>query len=438
MFKAKAVLFFYQLITFLAGPLGMLFLMYKKRRDPPYGKRKWELLGFCPVNYRGCIWFHTVSVGEVIAARPVIEAFVKRHRKLTVIVTTTTTTGAAAAQRIPGVTHLYAPLDSPSALYRFFNAVKPRHLFIMETELWPNLLNKCKKHRTHVTIFNARMPESTCRAYEKHLDLVRELIASKLNMVICQSPADAQRFERIGVPRGRIFAVNSLKYDLKPDEHKFIKARAVKRQCGLQLVLGAISTHDGEEALVLEQYLEMIKAYPELKLVLVPRHMSGADLAEAWLKDHPDLKAQRRTHSAPDLKDFNSQILIGDTIGEIEFYLGLCDVVFMGGSFIDIGGHNPLEPAYFSLPIITGPYYYNFKEQFERLIDVHGAFLCPESSRFAPLMVRLLSEGDTLSKAGLAALEVQQAGRGAVDKTLELIEKSLLRPAGESAQHHAN
>ena len=426
--KARLALLLYQILTFFLAPLGMLYLIHKKRRDPPYGRRKWELLGFMPVQFKSSVWFHTVSVGEVLAARPVIEAFVRRHRKLNVIVTTTTTTGAAAASKIHGITQLYAPLDSPAAVWRFFRAVKPRHLFIMETELWPCLLHQAQKRRTLVTVFNARMPEKTCRSYEKHLSLVKPLIADPLNLVICQTPEDASRFARIGVPSERIFAVNSLKYDLQPDEQKFARGRIVKRALRLPAVIGAISTHDGEERLVLEQFAKLKQTRPELKFLLVPRHMSGTALTLQACQDC-GLAVQQRSQLNNNLTGFTADVLIGDSFGEMEFYLGLCDAVFMGGSFIDIGGHNPLEPAYFSLPCITGPYYYNFKEQFERLIDRGGAYLCPAPERLCALLERLLAKPETLQQAGLKALEVQQAGRGAVESTLQLFEQALNRPA---------
>ena len=431
MLKARLVLFIYQLLTFFLAPLGMLYLIYKKRRDPPYGKRKWELLGFMPVSFRGSIWFHTVSVGEVIAARPIITAFAKRHPWLNIVVTTTTTTGAAQAAKIPGVTHLYAPLDSPTALYRFFKAVKPRQLFIMETELWPNLLHRAQKERTQVTIFNARMPEHTCKAYEKHRALIKALIADKLNLVICQTKEDKERFIRIGVPPERLHVVNSLKYDLSPNETKFAAGRAAQPHLQADIVLGAISTHEGEEALILKSYQELRPAFPQLRLLIVPRHMSGVERIESYAHSH-HLTLSKRSQLQADLSDFPAaagQILIGDTLGEIEFYLGLCDVVFMGGSLVDIGGHNPLEPAYFALPAITGPYYYNFAAQFDDLIAKEGAYLCPSAARLTPLLTRLLSNKAALSAAGLRALEVQQAGRGALERTLNLLEQALKRQA---------
>ena len=143
--KSSLILCAYKTATALIAPFGAMFLAYKKRRDPPYGMRIFELLGFYNVSFRRSIWFHTVSVGEINAAAPLIKAFVKNHPKLNVVVTTTTTTGAAQVKKIPGVTHLFAPLDSPIALRGFTNAVKPSHVFIMETELWPNLLDEAHK-----------------------------------------------------------------------------------------------------------------------------------------------------------------------------------------------------------------------------------------------------------------------------------------------------
>ena len=383
-----------------------------------------------PVRFRGCVWFHTVSVGEVIAARPVISAFAKRHPWLNIVVTTTTTTGAAQACKIPGVTQLYAPLDSPAVLYRFFNAVKPRYLFIMETELWPNLLHKAALQRTQVTIFNARMPERTCRKYERHLSLVKPLIADKLHYVICQTDDDKARFARIGVPAERIFAVNSLKYDLSPDEDKFARGRALRANLPGECRLGALSLHEGEEEPLLRAYCALLPTFPSLRLIVVPRHLSLVPrLKDMCTKLHLPYacRSQLPTELTP-LPAEQNCILIGDSLGEMEWYLGLCDVVFMGGSLCDVGGHNPLEPAYFSLPSITGPYYYNFAEQFEALIDKGGSFLCPSAERLAPLITRLLQTPNALSQAGLRALEVQQAGRGALERTLTLLEQSLERP----------
>lgn len=424
--KISLLFLLYRAMTFVLAPLGLLFLCWKKRRDPPYGKRALELLGFLPVRYRRCIWFHTVSVGEVIAARRVIEGFVKRHPHLNVIVTTMTTTGAAEVRKIKGVQHLFAPLDSPLAVHLFCSAVKPSHLFIMETELWPNMLDEAHRHNTKVAVFNARMPEHTCVKYEKHRAAVKALIADKLDMVLCQTAADMERFVRIGVVPEKIHIANSLKYDLSPDEKLFASARTLKQQRGLHTVLGAISTHKGEEEKVIEAFALLRKQVPEVSLVLVPRHMDTVQDA-LTAADQYHFTCVRRSQFAQDLEGFSADILLGDTLGEIEFYLGLCDLVFMGGSFVNVGGHNPLEPAYFALPVLTGPHYFNFTEQFERMFDCQGAFRCLNPQELSQMAGELLTQPERLHEAGQQALSVQQQGRGALQTTLSYLEEALQR-----------
>lgn len=426
-FSSSLILGVYKIITTVIAPLGAAFLAYKKRRDPPYGSRIFELLGFYNVSFRRSIWFHTVSVGEVNAAAPLIKAFIKDHPKLNVVVTTTTTTGAALAARIPGITHLFAPLDSPLALRRFTNAVRPSHLFIMETELWPNLLDEAHKKRIKVIVFNARMPEKTCVKYEKHLPLIKDLIANKLGEVICQTEDDAKRFIRIGVPEHKVSVSGTLKYDLKPNEALFFDARTgIKPAFKDKFVLCAFSTHAGEEAVLADAYTKIRTQHPQLRFIMVPRHPQDTAAAIKCLKEK-NLPYVLRSTLNQNLTAWGDEILIGDTIGEMELYLGMCDAAFAGGSFVDIGGHNPLEPAFFALPIITGPYYYNFKDLFETLFDCEGAILVHDKEDLISAVSSLMSNPERLKRVGLNAMAVQQQGRGALYKTLKTIEENLTR-----------
>lgn len=422
--RSRLFLLFYYVATTLLVLPGLLFLVWKKRRDPGYGSRVFELLGLYKTGFRHCIWFHTVSVGEAIAARPLINAFVKRHPKLSVVVTTTTTTGAREIEKIEGITHVYAPLDCPICVWLFYRNFRPKNLFIMETELWPSMLRFSKIFKTKVSVFNARMPEKTCLKYEKHKVLTRDLIAKRLSKVICQTKDDADRFKRIGVAEENISVSGSLKYDLTPNEPLFRKARAIHNSNPSLRYIGAISTHEGEEAMIIETFYSLQSEFPNLRLVLVPRHQSGVARSEGFLDDISGSYALR-TNLSPDLSDFNHDILIGNTMGEIEFYLGLCDIVVMGGSFIDIGGHNPLEPAYFSLPIITGPYYYNFEEQFENLIENGASFVANDHRRLFNICKMFLNDEDLMLKTGITAFDIQQQGRGAVNKTLDTLEDCL-------------
>lgn len=433
--KARAILTAYCTVTFLIAPLGALFLCYKKRRDPPYGRRAFELLGCYhgqPKPSAPTIWFHTVSVGEAIAARPLIREFVARHPERKVIVTTTTTTGAAEIQKIEGVQHVFAPLDSPLAVNAFIRTFKPSHLFIMETELWPCLLHSAQHHGVTTVVFNARMPEKTCLKYQDHLRLSTDLIAGPLDLVLCQTKDDQGRFARIGVPAQKIKRTGSLKYDLHPNEALFQHARSIYRLWQEQAqakgqecqVLGAISTHEGEEEMILETYYSLQQIYPNLRLILVPRHQSGVTRAQVFLQDIKGSFALK-TEFDRNLTGFTQDVLLGNTMGEIEFYLGLCDLIFMGGSLVDIGGHNPLEPAYFSLPIITGRYYYNFHEQYENLIEHGGAYVASDHHSLYSISEMLLQDKAKLTAIGMSAFDVQQAGRGAIAATLQALEATL-------------
>lgn len=423
--KSRLLFLIYCFLTTLIAPLGLLFLCYKKRKDPPYGKRVCELLGHYSFTLPHCIWFHTVSVGEAIAARPLIQAFVRKHPKLTVVVTTTTTTGAREIAKIQGAQHVFAPLDCPFAVNSFIKNFNPSNLFIMETELWPCCLNLAYKKGIKISIFNARMPEKTCDKYCKHLTVVQDLIARPLHMVICQYKEDASRFARIGVPEDKIKVAGTLKYDLQPNESLFRASRKIRNQWLAPCqVIGAISTHENEEDMLLEVFYSLKAENPHLKLVLVPRHLDGVGRAERFLQNANGSYALR-TKLKPDLSDFTQDVLIGNTMGEIEFYLGLSDLIFMGGSLVDVGGHNPLEPAYFSLPIITGPYYYNFTEIYDTLIERGGTYVANDSRRLYSVCEMFLYNKELMSHTGMQAFEVQQEGCGSTNTNLKFLDESL-------------
>ncbi len=416
--ESALTLLTYRGLTTLVAPLGAMFIAYKKRRDAPYGKRIFELLGFYKETASNCIWFHGASVGEINALKPLVTEYVTTHLGCEVVVTTMTTTGAQAAESLKklGVKVVFSPLDSPLAVNGFLNSFNPKLLVIIDTELWPNMLSLTHKRGCKIAIVNARMQEKNCQSYLKHQTIVKDLIASNLDKVMCISHSDLMRFEKIGVNKSNLLLIGNIKYDLKPRENLFNEARAIKTNLLGDKVLGAISIHDGEEKTVIDAYLKAKEQVKDLKLVFVPRHMTTAQLARDYLES---LKVSYvRKSTLKDLNTFKGDILIGDTLGEIETYFGLCDLVFMGGSFVDIGGHNPLEPGFFSLPIITGPDYHNFKEQFDKLIETGGAYQADDEELFARYIVKLITDKELLKKTGIKALDLQQQGRGAVQRAI--------------------
>lgn len=421
--SSRLALLAYKTLTTLVAPLGASFLAYKKRNDPPYGKRIFELLGCYKDRLESCVWFHGASVGEINAIKPLIVEFQKQHPFENIVLTTMTTTGLNAAKYLKGVNVEFSPLDSPLAVSGFLNSFNPKALIIIDTELWPNMLGLAKKHGCMISIVNARMQEKNCISYLKHKTLVEDLISSNLSKVMCITEADKERFIKIGVPKQNVMVTGNIKYDLKPRENMFNDAMVLKTQLLGDCVFGAISTHDGEETTIIDSYVKAKETIKDLKLVLVPRHQTAGTLSCEYL-DKLGISYVKKS-SLKSISDFTGDILIGDTIGEIETYFGLCDLVLMGGSFVNIGGHNPLEPAFFSLPILTGPDYHNFTEQFDKLIECGGAYLAEDSAKLSKYIVKLLSDKELLKKTGIKALDIQQQGRGALNKTLEQLDKLL-------------
>ncbi len=422
-FSSIIFLWIYKTLTLIFAPLGVVFICYKKRRDPPYGKRVFELLGFYKQKTDKCIWFHAASVGEVNSLKPLIKRFSETYPNYPVVLTTMTTTGELSARSIKNIITVFMPLDSSCALKRFFKRFNPSLLLIVDTELWPNMLNTAIKYNCKTLIVNGRMQEKNCKSYLKFKNIVKDLIAPPIYKVMCISPDDADRFSRIGVDPKKISVAGNIKYDLYLNQDQFKKGREIKDITKVKILCCA-STHEGEESMCINAFKQMRKKNPLLKLVLVPRHKTGTILAEKYLKKM-EFKSIKKSFIKNKNEYLKYDIIIGDTIGEMPFYLGLSDLVFLGGSFIPVGGHNPLEPAYFALPCITGPHYHNFKDQFLKLIDHGGAFEAENPQRLSEIALTLLKDDESLKISGIKALDILTQGKGCIDKILFEISKIL-------------
>ncbi len=428
-FTSLLALYLYKFLTGLIAPLAVLFICYKKRHDKGYGLAVFNFLGFYKGKKKNSIWFHAASVGEVNSIKPLVSRFAKKNPDFNIVISTMTSTGKETANSLKSyknITVVTAPLDAPYSVCGFFKAFNPKILIIVDTELWPNMLDKASKKKIPVVIINGRLQDKNVDSYKKHANLVKDLIASKLSLVLAMSHSDKMRFENIGVSQDKVIAAGNLKYDLIPNQVLFENAKTIKTRLLGNNVIGAISFHSGEEKHIINAFIEAKKTVNNLKLVLVGRHAEDCNKAIEYLKElNIAYKRKSKITSTDELKGLDKDVIIGDTLGEIEFYFGLCDVIFMGGSFVSIGGHNPLEPAYFSLPIITGPIYHNFSEQFEKLIDNGGAFLAEDEVHLAAFFEKLTKDKELASIAGVKALDIQQQGRGTLNFTLETIGKLL-------------
>ena len=407
----------YTVLLYLITPLVLLRLLWKSRLQPEYRRRVGERFGLVdPAEGGVAVWVHAVSVGESLAALPLIEQLIRRHGEGRVWVTTTTPTGSERVQAALGyrVRHSYAPYDLPGSVARFLERARPRQVVIMETELWPNLFRAIRKRGLPLLVANARLSPRSFRGYGR----LRRSIAGVLadcTEVAAQSEADAERFRSLGAPR--VSVMGNIKFDMAVPEEQLRRGRELRAALGTSRpVWIAASTHEGEEQAALDTQRELLKQYPDSALILVPRHPQRFDEV-AKLIERSGLVGVRRSQAAPDVR---TQVLLGDSMGEMFAYFAAADAAFVGGSLVPVGGHNVLEPAALGLPVLFGPQMHNFVAARDLLLQ-HEAAQMVEAVGLAPALRELFDDArrrNTMGAAGKAAVE---ANRGALARLLALL-----------------
>ena len=373
-------------------------------------------------------WIHAVSVGEAATAVPLVEAIARRWPELSVVMTTVTPTGArVVADRLRGtVAHRYFPLDLPGPVRRALDAVRPRFFIGMETELWPNFLRALARRGVPAMIANGRISDRSFRRYHR----VRFLTARMLRDIAVfamQSQEDARRIVALGAPPDRVVVTGNLKTDLTPAE---AGGEAVWQQLlGLatnEPVWIAGSTHRGEETVVLDAYTRLRRRFPDLVLLLAPRHPERVPEVERLAADR-QLATVRRSE-LPASRE-RAPVIVLDTVGELAKIYSVASVVFVGGSLVPTGGHNMLEPALLRKPVLYGPHTTNFRESAELLLAAGGAVLVDEPERLEPRVAELLADPARRSRMGEAGLHAVIGRQGALKQTMELVERHLVAPA---------
>ncbi len=422
----------YTLFFYLMVPLILLRLWWRARKAPAYSQRWAQRFGFVlpPPSSQGparkMIWLHTVSVGEFLGALPLIHRLLQNPRNQ-LFITTTTPTGSEQVKKSLGsrVFHAYAPYDLPGALRRFLARVKPDMLVIMETELWPNTIHACYTRKIPVLLLNGRMSEKSARGYARLSALTRPMLA-ELSMASIQASEDARRLLDLGLPAAASTVTGNIKFDLNISADLRLKAAELKRQLSLsgeRQVLIAASTHAGEDEIILNAFVQLRKALPgrELLLLLVPRHPERFNQV-AGLSREAGFVTGKRSEKLPDT---NTQVLIGDTMGELMLLYGASDLAFVGGSLIPRGGHNFIEPAAWGLPLVSGNHLFNFAEVSRLLLAANALRLVDTATELAQDWKLLLTDAAAYRARGEGALLVAKANRGALDKNLALIESLL-------------
>ncbi|WP_261885119.1 lipid IV(A) 3-deoxy-D-manno-octulosonic acid transferase [Vibrio pomeroyi] len=412
----------YTLILSLASPLLLYGLYKSKPGKPSFGKRWKEHFGITPqVQGKSPIWIHAVSVGESIAAVPIIKQLKQREPNQAIIVTTTTSTGTEQIDKLGDlVEHRYMPIDFSWCVRGFLKSVKPKQMLIMETELWPNTLHCVAKAGIPISVLNARLSERSYQRYAK-FQPVFNLLAKKLSQVLCQYPSDAERFVRLGLDKSSVHVTGSIKFDIEVSAEQVEKGKALRKQIGFERAVWiAASTHQGEDDVVLDAHKQLLKDNPNALLIIVPRHPERFNQVTELAKQH-DFNTITRTNQQPLTPDV--EVYIADTMGEMLVLLGGADVCFMGGSLIGdkVGGHNLLEPAALQLPLLNGSSYFNFSEITDKLLEAQAVTICQNSNEIANQLKELFTQPKLRKDKGLAAYQVVEQNRGALDNTLQHI-----------------
>ena len=400
--------------------------MWKKSlKQPNYRKRLSERYGIYPhftkPTPNGVI-VHAASVGEVIAATPLIKAIQVRYPKLPITITTVTPTGSARVKDAFGesVSHFYLPYDLPDAINRFIDFVQPKLMIVIETELWPNLIARFHQRNIPFIVANARLSPRSAKRYGW---IKRALKGTwqRINMILAQDKVSEQRYLDLGYPHEKLVNTGNLKFDLEITEHirKKVFETVEALNISKRLVWIAGSTHEGEEKMILNAHQELIKKYPDLLLILVPRHPERFNQVEELIQKS-GLSYRKRSQFEP--LEQTTQVLLGDTMGEMMVLYGLAEIAFVGGSLVKHGGHNPLEPIAFELPVISGVHTYNIPEIFAKLRSVHGVIEVESSAEALAQTVAFLLENTSVrERIAHYGFEVLKENQGALARHLNLL-----------------
>jgi len=397
-------------------PLAILVLKigdrFRGKRRPAFRDR---LARDLPAVEPGGLWLHAVSVGEVEIARRLVRELDAADAGLPILVTATTATGLELARRTLGdaATVIPCPLDLPGAVGRVLDAARPRVLVVVETELWPEMLHQAGRRGIPAAVVNARLSDGSFRRYRRVRALLEPLLGP-VSLVLARSPSDADRFAALGVRRAAIRVLGNIKYDLEPDPTPLPWADAVRAAAAGRPVVIAGSTMEGEEATVLDVAARLEGGGRPILLVLAPRHPERFD-AVADLVRQRGLAMIRRSSGDP--PGPGTSVFLLDTIGELARAYRSAAVAFIGGSLAPTGGHNPLEPAVWGVPVLSGPHVHNFVEVYDEMTAAGAARLVADGGELGAALANWLDDPESAATAGAAGRAVVEANRGATALT---------------------
>lgn len=433
----------YTVAVYLATPVILMYLAWRGLRHRAYWQRWRERLGYLrQFPPAGGIWVHAVSVGEVNGVLPLVRQLQRAYPERCIIFTCATPTGsqricdifkphmlgakaaAAGVSEVAGsaVYHCYLPLDLPGALKRLFAQLKPSLLVVMETEIWPNLFFCAQQHDVPTVVVNARLSQRSADGYRRFLPQARMALQSAA-AIVAQTEADARRFIAAGAHPDAVTCSGNLKGDVRLPADVCQRAYALQRQWDRERVvwMGA-STHEGEEAALLATHRHLLQQQACALLILVPRHPERFERAVAL-----SLQAgfQVACHSDLGQLSARTEVLVVDAMGVLVEYAAAAQLIFVGGSLVPVGGHNPLEPAALGKAVIMGSHHENARDLIRILCEADAAHVVQDGEELKTLVLKLYAQKQRLQQMGQQALQVANAQRGAVARTCAVIERYL-------------
>ncbi len=415
----------YSLVSYLLVPLVIGNLLWRSRKAPAYRHRISERFGFGPSGgSRPTIWLHAVSVGEVQASRPLVDALLQRFPNHDLIMTTVTPTGASRVKTLFGerVQHRYVPYDTPGAVRRFFQRVNPCVAIILETELWPNLYRECGRCNVPLVLASARISPLSVDRYRWAKRLVGDALSHGV-VIAAQSQEDADRFLSLGAAPERTRVTGNIKFDIQLADSQ----AALGQQLRAQQLIGrptwiAASTHEGEEEIVLKAHQQVLVKHPKAVLILVPRHPERFSRAAAQVQAS-GLGLARRSLGEP-ITD-SEQVYLADTLGDLIGLYAAADIAFVAGSLVPIGGHSLLEPAAVGTAMLAGPHNHNAQYIADQLVAAGGLEIVADGEMLAARTTELLSDPELRQQLARNAAQCLAENRGAVQRLLVLLEPLL-------------
>ncbi|WP_025822085.1 lipid IV(A) 3-deoxy-D-manno-octulosonic acid transferase [Shewanella marina] len=412
----------YSLLLYFISPLLLLYLGFRAIKSADYRGRWSERFGFAKLQPSDVV-IHSVSMGETLAAIPLIKLIMQQHPELQITVTTTSPTGSAQVRKAFGdtVQHCYLPFDLPYSIKRFLAQIQPQSLIIMETELWPNLLHYAAKRGCRCMLANGRLSAKSAAQYHKRLKLVQPMLAC-LDYLALQTEAEAQRFIELGVNANKISVCGSLKFDLNIADTVIEQAQQLRSgwQRNDAPIWVAGSVHPGEFQVIIDAHKQLLERHPNALLVVVPRHPEQFDAAAQLLATNK-LKSVRRSSKQALMPD--TQVLLGDSMGELLLFYAAADYALVGGSLIVHGGHNPLEPAALAKPVLMGPNYRDFLQITEMLQTAGGLTVVDDAEAIAKQLIGYIEQPEMSEQVGQAALNVVAQNRGALQQQFAVVEQ---------------